>query len=355
MNELLVLVGLAALGLSLALPVVVKPLLKRLGVVDIPNDRSSHSAVVIRGMGVSVAAAILVGLVLSLATGLVAVDRSLIVIVIGMVGAAATLGWIEDFRGLSVKVRATAQLLIGVIGTAALATTIDDSSYWWVPIGAIAVATYINAANFMDGINGISGMHGVVVGLFYSGAGILSDQLWLTVGGLVVAAGFAGFLPWNLGRGFVFLGDVGSYLLGASVAALAVTGLLAGVYLEYLLSPVLIYLADTFTTFVRRARRGERLHTAHRQHVYQRLTDTGLSHVQVSLLVSVLSALTGAAGFVSATASAPLAVSASLLAAAVVALYLYSPRIFRALARRRATAAAGEGAHSSRPARGPSS
>lgn len=338
MNPLLVIVGLVALGLSLALPVVVKPLLKRWGVIDIPNHRSSHTMIVVRGMGVAVTVAILVALVLSLVTGLVAVDRSLILVIIAMVVVAATLGWIEDFRGLSVKVRASAQLMVGVVGTAALATTIDDSSYWWVPVGAIAVATYINAANFMDGINGISGMHGVVVGLFYSWAGVLSDQLWLTVAGLVVAAAFAGFLPWNLGRGFVFLGDVGSYLLGASIAAIAVTGLLAGVYLEYLLSPVLIYLADTFTTFLRRARRGERLHTAHRQHVYQRLTDTGLSHVQVALIVSFLSALTGAAGFVLATAPAPLAVSASLFAAAVVALYLCSPRIFRALARRRVRA-----------------
>ena len=336
MTAQLVIVGLVALGLSLALPFVVKPLLKRWGVVDIPNSRSSHSTVVIRGMGMAVAIAILVALAVSLAIGLVAVDRSLVLVVIGMVAAAATLGWIEDLRGLSVRVRAAAQLLIGALGTIVLATTIEDSSYWWVPVGAVAVATYINAANFMDGINGISGMHGVVVGLFYSGAGVLSDQLWLTVAGLVVAAAFAGFLPWNLGRGFVFLGDVGSYLLGASIAAIAVTGLLAGVYLEYLLSPVLIYLADTFTTFLRRARRGERLYVAHRQHVYQRLTDTGLSHVQVALVVSVLSALTGAAGFVLATAAAPLAVSASLFAAAVVALYLFSPRIFRSIARRRA-------------------
>ncbi|MPY09443.1 MraY family glycosyltransferase [Arthrobacter bussei] len=340
MTTLLVVIGLTALVLSLLLPFAVKPLLRRLGVIDIPNTRSSHSTVVLRGMGLAVSLAILVALVLSLATGLVAVDRSLILVILVLVAAASALGWIEDFRGLSVRVRLATQLLIGAVGTAALATTIDDSSYWWIPVGAIAVATYINAANFMDGINGISGMHGSVVGLFYAWAGVLADQLWLTVAGLVVAAAFAGFLPWNLGRGFVFLGDVGSYLLGASIAAIAVTGLLAGVYLEYLLSPVLIYLADTFTTFLRRARRGERLSTAHRQHVYQRLTDTGLSHVQVSVLVSVLSALTGAAGFVLATAPAPLAVSASLFAAVVVALYLYSPRIFRAAARRRVAAGA---------------
>ncbi|WP_026550974.1 glycosyltransferase family 4 protein [Arthrobacter sp. Br18] len=341
MNLLLMTVPASAFLLSVLLPFAVKPLLARWGVLDVPNDRSSHTSVVIRGMGVSVAAAILVALVLSLATGLIAVDRSLVLIVLLMVAAASLLGWLEDFRGLPIRVRAGCQLVIGALGTAALAYTIDQS-YWWVPFGALAVAAYINVANFMDGINGISGMHGVLVGTFYAIAGALSDQLWLTVAGLGVAAAFAGFLPWNLGRGFVFLGDVGSYLLGASVAAIAVTGLLAGVYIEYLLSPVLIYLADTFTTFLRRARRGERLYVSHRQHVYQRLTDTGLNHVQVALLVTAFSAVTGAAGFVVATADAPVAVSGSLLAAGVVALYLYSPRILRARADRRgAVASAG--------------
>ncbi|WP_246018435.1 MraY family glycosyltransferase [Arthrobacter crusticola] len=334
MSVLLVLVAGAAFAVSAVLPFVVKPFLGRLGVLDVPNDRSSHTTVVIRGMGIAVAGGITVGLVLALLTGLVAVDRSLLLIILAMLGAAAVLGWIEDLRGVSILTRAGLQLLIGALGTAALAAAIGQS-YWWVPVGAVAVAAYINAANFMDGINGISGMHGAVVGVFYAIGGVLSGQQWLTVTGVVIAMAFLAFLPWNLGRGFVFLGDVGSYLLGASIAATAVTGLLAGVYLEYLLSPVLIYLADTFTTFLRRARRGERLYASHRSHVYQRLTDTGLGHVQVALLVTLSSALTGAAGFAVANAQAPVAVAGSLFAAVVVALYVNSPRIFAARAARR--------------------
>ena len=335
MSLQLVFVAGAAFTVSAALPLVLKPLLARLGVLDVPNNRSSHTAVVIRGMGLAVAGGIAAGLVLALATGLVSVDRSLLVIMLAMLGSAAVLGWIEDLRGVSIVRRAGLQLFIGAAGTAALAAAIGQS-YWWVPVGAVAVAAYINAANFMDGINGISGMHGALVGSFYAVAGVLSGQVWFTVTGVVIAVSFLAFLPWNLGRGFVFLGDVGSYLLGASIAAAAVTGLLAGVYLEYLLSPVLIYLADTFTTFLRRARRGERLYASHRSHVYQRLTDTGLSHVQAALLVTACSALTGAAGFAVAMAQAPIAVAGSLSAAAVVAFYLNSPRIFAARAARRA-------------------
>ncbi len=329
MIALLIAAGAIAFGVSVALPVVVKPLLFRWGVVDIPSDRSSHTGVVIRGMGLAVSGGVGLALAFSLLTGLVPVDRSLVLTILAVIIAASVLGWIEDFRGLSIKARAGAQLALGVAGTSILAWTIDQS-YWWVPIGAFAIAIYINVANFMDGINGISGMHGVLVGSFYAVAGVLSEQWWLTVAGIVVAAAFAGFLPWNLGRGVVFLGDVGSYLLGASIAAMAVTGLLAGVYLEYLLSPVLIYLADTFTTFLRRIRRGERFYASHREHVYQQLTVNGLSHVQVALLVTCCSAVTGLAGFVVATAQSPTyAVGGSLVAALTVVAYLYSPRFLR--------------------------
>ena len=85
-------IGLTALVLSLLLPFAVKPLLRRLGVIDIPNTRSSHSTVVLRGMGLAVSLAILVALVLSLATGLVAVDRSLILVILAATDLTG-LGW----------------------------------------------------------------------------------------------------------------------------------------------------------------------------------------------------------------------------------------------------------------------
>ncbi len=74
-----------------------------------------------------------------------------------------------------------------------------------------------------------------------------------------------------------FLGDVGSYLLGASIAALAVAGFLSGVYVEYVLSPILVYAADTGYTLLRRIKAGERWYASHREHVYQRLTDVGFT------------------------------------------------------------------------------
>ena len=316
----------AAFLASLLLPFAFIPLLRRLGVLDIPNERSSHTKVVIRGVGVTIAAGVLLGLALSLLTGLVAVDRSIVLILAVLVAAASLLGWIEDFRGLSVRVRAGLQLTLGILGTAALVWTMEQS-FWWVPVGALAIAAYINVANFMDGVNGISGMHAIAVGVLYAVGGILSDHVWMTVAGAVTAAAFAAFLPWNLGRGSVFMGDVGSYLLGASISGIAVASFLAGVNVEYLLFPILIYLADTFSTLLMRISRGERWYAAHRQHVYQRLTDAGLSHLQSASVVTVCTVLTGAAGLVVADAGDVLKVAVTLFALAVVVFYLLSPRI----------------------------
>ncbi|WP_254049314.1 glycosyltransferase family 4 protein [Kocuria sp. WRN011] len=336
LEELLTLalwLGGGAFLISVLLPFVIKPLLARWGVIDIPSDRSSHDRPVIRGMGLAVAVAIGVMYTLALALGVVEVDRSVSLIVLAMMVASAALGWLEDYRGASVGTRLGVQLLIGALGTGALIVSLGIAVWWW-PVGVIAPVAYINIANFMDGINGISGMHGTVVGLFYAWAGAANDMTWMMCAGLVVAGAFAGFLPWNLSRGTVFLGDVGSYVLGGSLVAIAIGAFLSGVYVEYLLPPLLIYFADTTVTLVKRVQRGEIWYKPHREHVYQRLTDVGLSHVQSSLVVTLATVLVSLISLWGLRADGAGSVLAGLATAAVVVLYLCLPRILRPLTRR---------------------
>jgi UDP-N-acetylmuramyl pentapeptide phosphotransferase/UDP-N-acetylglucosamine-1-phosphate transferase len=316
----------AAFLLSLLLPFGLKPLLVRLGVLDVPNERSSHTVTTVRGVGITVAVGLLAGLLLA-QPAVEAEERPLLGLAAAVAAAAALLGWVEDYRGVSVKVRALLQFLIGAGGTA-VAVQLTDSSWWWVPVGALAIAGYINAANFMDGINGISGLHGLGTGLLFAAAGAVEDQRWLLLAGLVVAASFAAFLPWNLGRGNVFLGDVGSYLLGASLAVLGVAGFLAGVPAESLLGPVTIYLADTAATLLRRISAGEQWYAPHRQHVYQRLTDAGFGHLKSSLFVTACSVLTGLCGLLAAQSGFAGKLGALLAGAVVIVFYLRSPAIF---------------------------
>lgn len=334
----LITVGAVALILALLLPIFVRPLLAKAGVLDVPNARSSHTAPTIRGMGITTAvalpAAVLVAVFMP-QSGNMRQGALTLVVILGVVLAASAIGWIEDIRGLSVKLRAGMQLAVGGLATATVAILDPgEQQLWLIPIGAIAVAAYVNVANFMDGINGISGTHGLLVGGFYAYAGYVAGHSWLVYVGIAIAMAFAGFLPWNLSRNKVFLGDVGSYLLGASIAVTAMCAFLAGVPAEYIFSPVLIYLVDTFVTFLRRLLAGERWYAAHRQHVYQRLTIVGLSHVQATAVVSVATIVVSVLGIVAAEGNSVTQVVATAAGFAVVLAYLRTPTLFQSFLRR---------------------
>jgi len=315
-----------ALIVGAASPAILRPLLVKWNVVDVPNARSSHSVTAIRGFGIAPAAAVVLGLAILLGSGIAGGAR-LVAVVLATIAAAAILGWIEDFSGLRVMTRLGCQLIIGAVASAVIFQPFDR--YWWViVISAVALAWYINVANFMDGINGISGSHGAIVGLTYAVVGWYAQLDWLAVAGLVFAVAFATFLPWNLLRKGTFLGDVGSYALGAGVASLALAALSAGVSLVVVLGPVVIYLADTATTLVRRIVAGEDWREAHRSHVYQRLVTAGRSHVRVTVYVGIATMLVAAAGLLTLVSPQLWVVSIALMVAFAV-VYLSLPRLLQ--------------------------
>lgn len=277
-------------------PLVLRPVLSRMGVVDNPNHRSSHSRPTLRGGGAAQLLAISCGGLVAM-LGMVAQERHWVptVTIVASAVCAGLVGLAEDIWGLRQMTRAGLQILIG----AALAATITlhlDTSWWWVPLAALFFAAYVNFSNFMDGINGISGIHGLIAGVAFASFGWLLSEPWLTVLGLIIAVSFAAFLPWNIFPPGMFLGDVGSYLLGAGLAALAIGSVYSGLSAVAALSPLAIYFADTLFTLIRRARLGEPIFEAHRTHVYQRLTNTGLSHLHTSLVVGLFTLAASATG-----------------------------------------------------------
>lgn len=307
---------------SLSLPMV-RPMLTRYGVVDEPNQRSSHARTTLRGGGVAilpsfVCGGVFIALVFPMAT--VPIAAILLAAI-----AAGLLGLVEDVRGVIVPVRAFVQLAIG-LGVAAPIIIATGSTWVWIAVVAIFVMGYINVANFMDGVNGISGMHGVVAGIMYAVMALTSGLDWAAAIGLLVAGAYLAFIPWNLSRSGLFLGDVGSYLLGAGVAALGVYLTFFGISPLLTVAPVAIYLTDTGATLVRRAARGEPVLRPHRTHVYQRLLDTGMGHVGSALLVSLFTVGVCAVALLPQLAGA--AWWASLLGmAALCAIYLALPRL----------------------------
>lgn len=317
-----------ALGAGLALQPLAISVLGRRGAVDTPTERSSHSVPTVRGGGIAVVAALTIAYVVSMGSGTTSTAA-----VLASVLLCAAVGLVEDLRGVPVLAR----FGLLVLACAPLAAVPTGSVAWIVAAGVLCVVfavAVVNATNFMDGINGISAAQGVAAGAAYAALAAWQGLNEMTVLAVALVGASLSFAPFNVPRARVFLGDTGSYALGAALAGLAVLTLAEGLPVEAALAPLALYLADTGTTLLRRVRAGDAWHLPHRTHVYQRLTDSGLTHSQVSALVLATVLICGLLGL--ASLGGPVfRVSAGMVLIVVIMGYLSLPTW---LATRRAAA-----------------
>ncbi len=323
---------LACGALVAAAEAVTIPLLRRAAVIDVPGYRSSHTVPTPRGGGIPIAAGLLVAA--GLIGGVIAAVFAFAVATFGLLGFA------EDLRGLTAGRRLILQAAGGVLVAVVLVSGLAGPTARLVLLAALCavwITAFVNVFNFMDGVNGISGAHALIAGAVYALLGWWLHDAFLVPAGAAVAAGALAFLPWNAGQAKVFLGDVGSYALGAALAFLAAYAVVSGVPPEAVLGPLALYLADTAWTLQRRIRAGERWLQPHRTHIYQRWCDAGLSHQRVTRTAAAATVLLSLLGAASLTGDPALRAAADLLGAVVVVAYLRSPAL---LARRVALAEA---------------
>jgi UDP-GlcNAc:undecaprenyl-phosphate GlcNAc-1-phosphate transferase len=271
---------------------VVRRLVIRWGLIDRPNERSSHTEPTPRGGGL----AILIGAAAAIASS------PFVGGVAGFAIAAAVLsivGFVDDWKGLSAPFRFAMQCFAAVLVTLTwCGFSIDGARPGMTTLvlaGAIFwIAGNTNAYNFMDGINGIAAVQGIAAATALS---ILAARHGDAIAcGIAIAFGAAcaGFLPWNFPKARIFMGDVASGTLGFTFAALALRYFLDGGSLVAAVLPLTSFLADTGATLVRRAARGDNLAKPHRTHFYQRLTNLGWSHTRVTALYGAFAAVCGA-------------------------------------------------------------
>ena len=240
---------------------------------------------------------------------------------VGVIGYAALGAW-DDFKRRPAILRLIAQVILATIVVASL--SMQENGYAALALGVLFLCGVVNAVNFMDGINGITALHAIVWGVTFTVALAKINCLELIpVAAAMSAVGIA-FLPWNSPRARMFLGDSGSYLIGAMVGILAVEGSLSGHPVAFI-GPLAIYGADTGFTLVKRALRRERLDEAHRSHVYQQLAMHGWGHMGAAAVTAGFSAVTACLAV--ATIGSPVYYSVGAVAAivALCAVYLSLP------------------------------
>ena len=276
-----------ALGVRLLLP-----WLAARAVLDRPNERSSHRHPTPRGGGIAVVAVLIVALwAIHLANG--APWRNT-VIMTAELGALALVSWIDDRRGASMFLRLAVQLAavtagLATIGLGPVAERLGISPWLLAVPFAFAWMWFVNLYNFMDGIDGITGVEtaSIGVGLVALAVVTLGAVAGQGLTGLALAGAAIGFLLWNWHPARIFLGDVGSVPLGFLIGGLLIEAALAGHWAPALILP-LYYLADATCTLFARAFKGQRPWEAHKTHFYQRAHQGGLTHGQVSLCIGAL-------------------------------------------------------------------
>ena len=268
--------------ISFALTYFIKNYAIKKSLVDIPNERSSHTVPTPHGGGIAIAVTWFFGLSYLFYTN--DIDSSLYYAL--MIGAVISLvSYLDDLYELSPKVRLITQSVVAVGGIVALGglgsldfglTSIENQIITNI-FAFFMIIWFINLYNFLDGIDGYAGSEAIFLGV----AG------FLLFGGayfLVLVAAVLGFLLWNWHKAKIFMGDVGSTLLGYNVAIFTIY--YANIDSLNLWAWIILFglfWFDATLTLFRRYKNGEKLSEAHKKHAYQLLNQSGWAQNKVVL------------------------------------------------------------------------
>jgi UDP-N-acetylmuramyl pentapeptide phosphotransferase/UDP-N-acetylglucosamine-1-phosphate transferase len=324
---LALLVVAAAAALTAGLIVVLLPALRRHALAR-PNVRSSHVEPTPQGGGIAVVVA--TAIVALAAVTLIAPpnERAQLAWVFGAAGLIAAVGAVDDVRPMPVLPRLLLQALAVSVTIAALPADlrIVPALPWAFECALLALAAlwFVNAVNFMDGIDWITVAEAVPVtaGLVALGwLGALPTAA--VVAALALLGAMIGFAPFNRPVARLFLGDVGSLPIGLLLAWLLIMLALDGYVAAALLLP-LYYLADASLTLARRLIAGERVWQPHRTHFYQRATDGGFTVSEIVARVFASNVVLALLAVVSVAVPAWWVAVATLLAGAALVAWLLS-------------------------------
>ncbi len=307
--------------------------------LDDPNHRSSHDHAVSRAGGLAMLAATVAGLfvIAAFAGGAEVRGPALKFLLLGVL--AGGVGFADDRLNLSAPIKFGGQLfvaglfvwLVGPLETAALPVV---GAVALGPVGAAVtmfwIVAFMNVFNFMDGVNGIAGGAAAMgLALFALVAGPTGAELAAAIA-LATAAAAAGFLPANLLRGKLFMGDCGSHFLAFMIAGLAVFAAnISGGRANALLLPTIFlpFIVDVAFTLAHRIARGENILSAHREHIYQLILRRGASHASVAALYAGAISFSAAGAILMLTISPAWAWTAPALIAIVllmIAAWIYT-------------------------------
>jgi Fuc2NAc and GlcNAc transferase len=258
--------------------------------LDEVNERSSHTIPTPHGGGIAIAITWFIGLIYLYINN--QIDSNLFyAFFIGII--ISIVSFFDDIYDLSAKLRLLVQSSVAIIGlyliggleSIYLGFFIVDNQILTNIFAFLLIVWFINLTNFIDGINGYVGSEFIFLGI--AGIILFSEAYF---GILIVSV--LGFLYWNWNSAKIFMGDVGSTLLGYNIAIITVhSSNIEPTNLWIWVTLFGVFWFDATLTLLRRKLNGEKLSQAHKKHAYQRLTQIGWSHYKVTNYSILLNSL----------------------------------------------------------------
>ena len=243
-------------------------------IIDKPNSRSSHTAITLRGGGIIFPIAVIVAYILGYVSWEITVGVTLV----------ATLSFIDDIRPLSQLPRFASHVI--AVGLVFYELNLFSEALWLLPIIFVLMIGWVNAFNFMDGINGITVLYALVAIISFAFLPINDSSLPLliTMGLSCIVFGFFNVRK----KAKTFAGDVGSISMALFLGYLMIKTIMETGQFGFILF-FSVYGIDAVITIISRLRKKENIFEAHRSHLYQYLAnEKGYSHVVVAFTYAVI-------------------------------------------------------------------
>ena len=328
MLKYLVLFVLAS-AFSFLLTPLVRFISRRLGAIDLPEERKVHSQPIPRLGGFAIFVAFNLVLIVSSRFDFFYFPVDFLKeIDFGWFFAASAivlgLGAVDDFRRIPVSIKFFFQIVAGLI-VALFCPRIDVISLpfgtfhlgiWSIPATVLWVVAITNAINLLDGLDGLAAGTSLIVCIAMFGISLINQNVGMALVAVILAGSILGFLRYNFHPASIFLGDSGAYFLGFTLSVLALLSGLKGTTTFALLIPILalgLPIMDTILSMLRRLLKslhimevdpeknvvkffyldGWSMFRADRSHIHHRLLQLGLTQGKAVMLLYGVSLIFG--------------------------------------------------------------
>lgn len=242
-------------------------------IIDKPNSRSSHTSITLRGGGIIFPIAISIAFLL----GYVSWAVTLAVVLVAVVS------FIDDIKPLSQLPRFVSHVI--AVGLVFYDLNLFSESLWLLPVVFVLMIGWVNAFNFMDGINGITVLYAVTAIASFSFLPMHEASL-----PLLITMGLSCFVfgIFNVRKkAKTFAGDVGSISMALFLGYFMIKTIIDSGQLGYILF-FSVYGIDAIITIITRIKKKENIFQPHRSHLYQYLAnEMGYSHILVAFIYAV--------------------------------------------------------------------